>query len=440
MANISVKVFMTGLLGFLCVLLVAIGMLGVWGMSRTAHGLENVYKDRVLPLEQLKTIADDYAVAVIDAVNKANAGLFTAEQARDSVATARDRIAEKWRAYMATELTPTEAELASHAEMLFVSADAEVDRLEAALATMSGNVTGELAEFDGPLYAPIDTISGKITELVNLQLAVAAEEYAAAASLFERVRLITGVMIVLCVIATILLGRALVQKVRLPLDQAVGLAERLAKGDLGFTVHSASSDELGRLLDAMSQMQRSIGALVADVKQAIDDASHGEFSTRIDADRHNGFANEIAVSLNVLAQTCDVALGAIADASTALAHGDVSQRITCDLPGVFGKSANAVNRTMTSIEHVVGEIERVIAAAAERGDFSERVSLDGKQGFQHRISVLLNTLCVQTEEGLDDVMKALSALADGDLTDGSSAGTRGVSANSPPTPMQRSIA
>ena len=41
---------------------------------RTTRGLKTVYNDRVVPLQQLKTISDDYAVFIIDAVNKSNAG------------------------------------------------------------------------------------------------------------------------------------------------------------------------------------------------------------------------------------------------------------------------------------------------------------------------------------------------------------------------------
>ncbi len=45
------------------------------------QGVERIYEDRVVPLEDLKIIADNYAVFVIDALNKANAGIITGDEA-----------------------------------------------------------------------------------------------------------------------------------------------------------------------------------------------------------------------------------------------------------------------------------------------------------------------------------------------------------------------
>ena len=180
---------------------ITIGVIGVVGIKKTNAGLETVYNDRVVPLKDLKLIADDYAVAIIDAANKCNAGIFTAEETLKGLHDADERIHKTWKAYMATFLTPEESKLAKEAEALFVPADADVAKLIGFLTGKSGNLKGQLADFDGPLYATIDPISGKITELVELQLRVAKEEYTAAKTRFQSVlwlsivTLITGVVL-----------------------------------------------------------------------------------------------------------------------------------------------------------------------------------------------------------------------------------------------------
>ncbi len=47
---------------------------GLRGMRETVRGLETVYLDRVVPLRDLKTIADQYAVDVVNATRKARNG------------------------------------------------------------------------------------------------------------------------------------------------------------------------------------------------------------------------------------------------------------------------------------------------------------------------------------------------------------------------------
>lgn len=188
MKRLSLAVKLGGLFTLILALSALIGVIGLGAIKQTNQGLRTVYEDRVVPLEQLKTIADAYAVDIIDAANKANAGLFTAGEAAASVARAQQIIRQRWEAYIVTKLTPEEAALAAEAKNLFSVADQAVTALAEHLraASATAKITGSLSDYDGPLYATIDPISAKITDLVNLQLRVAADEYATAQARYER--------------------------------------------------------------------------------------------------------------------------------------------------------------------------------------------------------------------------------------------------------------
>ena len=187
MKNLKLSTKLHIVSGILVLVAVTVGVIGIVGIRKTNAGLETVYNDRVVPLKQLKAIADDYAVAIVDAVNKANAGLFTAEETLKGLETASANIKKNWKDYMSTTLTPDEAKLAKEADALYVPADAAVEKLRAFLAGKTGSLKGTLVDYDGPLYATIDPISGKITDLVDLQLRVAKEEYTAAQDRFQSV-------------------------------------------------------------------------------------------------------------------------------------------------------------------------------------------------------------------------------------------------------------
>jgi methyl-accepting chemotaxis protein len=64
------------------------------------------------------------------------------------------------------------------------------------------------------------------------------------------------------------------------------------------------------------------------------------------------------------------------------------------------------------IEH---EVAAVVAAAAA-GDFSQRLTLQGKEGFFANLSVGMNHLVETSEGAMTDVARVLTAVADGDLT------------------------
>ena len=64
-------------------------------------------------------------------------------------------------------------------------------------------------------------------------------------------------------------------------------------------------------------------------------------------------------------------------------------------------------------------VEREVASIVEgalRGDFEQRLTLDGKQGFFRQLAEGLNKLSDTTSTGLNDVAGALQAMAQGDLT------------------------
>lgn len=141
-------------LGFLVavVFLVLSGALNSLSLRSINDTMKSMYDDRVVPLKDLKVISDAYAVEVIDAINKANVGLITSEEALQDVRHAHEAIKRHWAAYKDTKLTPEEAAAVARAQSLFMTADEALGALEQRLQGMTGLVRGQLDGVIGPLY------------------------------------------------------------------------------------------------------------------------------------------------------------------------------------------------------------------------------------------------------------------------------------------------
>jgi methyl-accepting chemotaxis protein len=185
-----------------------------WNGFKNQHAsIQTIYEDRVIPLRDLKVIADAYAVSIIDLTNKTNAGLISAEDASKEIHNAEQLIKQKWQKYIATSLTPEELKLTKEADRLFVAADESLARLLAFLKTKHGLIPGELSDYDGPLYLSIDPISNKINELVELQLDVVAREYKYSTDQYQNISLlnIAGVIVaIVASIASFIIGSAII--------------------------------------------------------------------------------------------------------------------------------------------------------------------------------------------------------------------------------------
>ncbi|MCT7974405.1 HAMP domain-containing methyl-accepting chemotaxis protein [Laspinema olomoucense] len=185
--------------------------LGIYSLISFANidrQVGTIYDDRVVPLQQLKVISDDYGISVIDAVNKADAGLWTMEEALQSVRTAVNRIEVNWEAYKGTQLTLEEIRLIREVEQLFVRADRDIARLQVGLQTGNGAV---VSEFNGYLYEVIDPLTEKINELINLQLKIAKQEREKAAEVYQRTQIVFIPLLSLALLIGSPLGFAIIR-------------------------------------------------------------------------------------------------------------------------------------------------------------------------------------------------------------------------------------
>jgi len=91
----------------------------------------------------------------------------------------------------------------------------------------------------------------------------------------------------------------------------------------------------------------------------------------------------------------------------------LAKPIRSDSGDVLGRVTHWVDRT----DEIVSEQELAhMVNAAGKGDFSKRLSLQGKSGFFQTVSGGMNQLMDTSEQGLKDVATLLTAFADGDLT------------------------
>ncbi|WP_293268748.1 methyl-accepting chemotaxis protein [Neptunomonas sp.] len=232
-------------------------------------GVGRIYDDRVVPLKDLKIIADDYAIFVVDAVNKANAGLMPAPEALLGIRNARSEIKETWDKYMATTLTVEEARLANQASTLFVAANNALDPLEQALQGLSGSKPNQLDQFDGPLYESIDPISDKISELIDLQLTVAGQERSNIHETYrDQVFLMiaqgVGILILLIIVA-FLIYRAIHQ----PLTRLNEAMDKVAvDSDLTLTLPTEGKNELAAMSENFNTMLQEQRTLISEIANA----------------------------------------------------------------------------------------------------------------------------------------------------------------------------
>jgi methyl-accepting chemotaxis protein len=257
-------------IGFLLLLAIGIGALGLYGMHQSNEGLKTVYEDRTVALEQITRIE---RLLLRDRVSLASAVRNPApENVKREVEQVEKNDAEinkVWAEYMATYLTPEEKVLADK-----FGADWQrmiKEGMEPALAALRDakmDVAAQSVDQLGQLAAPVRE---GIDALRKLQVDVAKDEFEQAGARFATLRALIVGLIAGGALITGVFGYFLIRNMYRELGgephYAAGIVRSIAAGDLTVAVATGRDDQ-SSLLHAMHHMQESLAGTVGEIQHA----------------------------------------------------------------------------------------------------------------------------------------------------------------------------
>jgi methyl-accepting chemotaxis protein len=238
MKNLKVLTRMIILIVITSAVSLFIGLYGVNNLQTVNDGMTTMFKDRVLPLKQLKAISDAYAINIVDATHKVrNKNISWSEGVR-SYETATKQIEENLAAYAATKIEGEEMRLFNEAKMLKATADGAYNYLLDILR--QGMDTVNQRKLDSfivnEMYGKIDPFTSKIDELIDIQLQYATQLNDEGDVLYAATKnityLITFIGIVLAIAIAYVITKSIVSELGGEPAEIKMIAENIANGNL----------------------------------------------------------------------------------------------------------------------------------------------------------------------------------------------------------------
>ena len=345
--KLSIKVQLLAVLAALGIALLLTNVAAWWGQSRASSSLDTIYKDRVVPLRDLKEISDAYAVSIVDATHKVRGGEFTWSQGAQAVSGASETIKKLWNGYTSTSLTEDEAKRVADAQKLMKVADQGVVHL---MSILKGQDQPALDIFvTTELYASIDPITEAIAGLIDLQVSQVEQEYAATVTAFQ---INTGISIVLALLGllAIIVGAFVVLKrVLKPVAELTESMAKLARG-LWETIVPATDrhDEIGQMARSVEVFKKNG---IENVRLQAEQAKEQE-ARLARAERMNRIVGNFNVVVSEIAQT-------LSSASTELQATAQSMSMTAE------ETSSQATAVAAASEQASANVQAVAAAGEE---------------------------------------------------------------------------
>ena len=373
------------------VLIVVLSGLSIGAMAQLDAGARTIYADRVVPLQQLKVVADAYAVAIVDEVHKVRAGTVTFAAGRARIARATVTIDSAWALYLATTLTAEEQALIGQVESVRAAANAATERAQALMA--ASDTAGLRVFAESALYPAIEPVSDRISRLIDLQVRVAAEAFASNSALYQRMRVLLALTALGILIVSLWLGRSTARYLSHGVSTLVGrmqqlqlallpnvrsAAESMARGDLApvdtpvltplpvasrdelgelAIALNAVADEAGRVAEATSQSRETLARLLTEAGALVTAAREGRLTAQADASAFEGAYAQLLHGFNEAQSAAQAPVQAALRTLERVAHHDLSERVVGSFAGDHARLAGAVNTAIGNVADALHEVE-----------------------------------------------------------------------------------
>jgi len=378
--ELSIKAKLSLALGVLVVVIATLMGGGYLTLQSLNGKLGSVVADRVAPLDQLKHVADAYAVQIVDDVHKLRSGAISWEAAIAEQADADRVIDEHWGAYLATRLTAEEVALVAEVEAAMKAAEPARAELNQILA---GKKYAALDAFASTqLYKAIDPISGAVTKLIDLQVQVALETYEQSQAEFQVIMMVLAGFAVVVLAAVGFAALVIFRTVARRLTGMEHALLRVADGNYAIEIPSAGDrDEIGRIAQAAETFRQNgikVAAMteaekaqvlanaearrkmMAELRQAfgtvVDASVAGDFSRRVTAEFPDDELNALAESVNSLVATVDRGVSETGAVLSALANTDLTKRVMGRYEGAFDRLKSDVNNLAEKLVDIVTQL------------------------------------------------------------------------------------
>ena len=204
------------------------------------------------------------------------------------------------------------------------------------------------------------------------------------------------------------------------------VATALANGDLTQKMTAEAQGEVLEVKEIINKMVDTLNVFAAEVTRVAKEVgTDGKLGGKAEVPGASGTWKELADNVNTMASNLTGQVRDIATVATALANGDLTQKMTAEAQGEVLEVKEIINKMVDDLNRLATEVSRVAQVVGTEGKLSERAKVEGVSGSWKDIVDTLNTLIDSIATPIQEVIRLTIALSEGDLSQRMTIETRG---------------
>ena len=195
------------------------------------------------------------------------------------------------------------------------------------------------------------------------------------------------------------------------------VATSIANGDLSKKITVDVRGEILLLKETLNTMVEQLRSFAAEVTRvAREVGTEGRLGGQANVAGVAGTWKDLTDSVNAMAGNLTSQVRNIAEVTTAVARGDLSRKITVDVKGEILELKNTINTMVDQLNAFAAEVTRVAREVGTEGKLGGQAQVPGVAGTWKDLTDNVNVMAANLTEQVRGIVKVVTAVANGNLT------------------------
>ncbi|MEU0009142.1 HAMP domain-containing protein [Streptomyces sp. NPDC006314] len=191
----------------------------------------------------------------------------------------------------------------------------------------------------------------------------------------------------------------------------------VANGDLSQKVTVPARGEVAQLAETINQMTETLRIFADEVTRVANEVgAEGRLGGQANVPGAAGTWKDLTDSVNTVFRNLTTQVRDIAAVTTAVASGDLSQKVTVDVAGEMLELKNTVNGMVDQLSAFGAEVTRVAREIGVEGELGGQAQVPGAAGTWKDLTDSVNTAFRNLTGQVRNIAQVTTAVANGDLS------------------------